>query len=277
MKENLALIQKGFYNSVMSLPEDVRFRLGGAAAYFALFGPGYGGRTPRAKREIYNYIDNLRTEKPARLSEYIDVVDGYDKVVSGTENLPKGPMVIAINKPSYGVGRGFWMMFYLNHVIAKHNQELGLDAEPVWMQHDGTMNFKFDGGVIEQHRKIISDKISRLSGTILIGKSGAPRNQEAKERAVAELRDGGIVVVTPEGRPSKRLREPSKGAGSLLELLGQEAPIVPAAAWISGRDVLRLGFAEPIQFTSIASEDGRKLLINKVMGEISNLLPQDKK
>jgi len=149
MKENLALIQRGFHDAFVSVPEDVRFRITALFAYAALFGPGYGGRTPRARRVIYNYIDNLRMEKPARLSGYIDVVDGYDKVVSGTENLPKGPMVIAINKPSYGVGRGFWMMFYLNHTVAMHRQKLGLDAEPRWIQHDGTMNLKFDGGIIE--------------------------------------------------------------------------------------------------------------------------------
>ncbi len=277
MKENLALVQRGFYNTVMSLPEDVRFRIGGAVAYVALFGPGYGGRTPRAKREIYSYIDNLRTEKPAKLSEYIDIVDGYDKAVSGIENLPRGSYTIAINKPSYGVGRGFWMMFYLNHVVAEHNRKLGLDTEPVWIQHDGTMDLKFDGGVIEEHRKIISDKISRLSGTILIGKSGALGNNEAKARAATEVRDGGIVVVTPEGTPSKKLRRASRGAGSLLEMLGEKGSIIPAAAWISGKDELRLSFAEPIQLSPIEAEERKKLLIDKVMGEIANLLPSDKK
>lgn len=277
MKEILASVQRGFFDTFMSLPEDVRFRITALAAYAALFGPGYGGKTPRAKRTIYNYIDGLRTEKPVRLSEYIDVVDGFDKVVSGKENLPDGPFVVAINHPSVGVGRGLWMMFYLNHTIARYRQDLGLDAEPRWIQHDGAVDFKFDGGIIEYHRRKISDRISRFSGTFLVGKSGDPRNDEAKERALAELRDGGIVVVCPEGKTSNRLSSPSKGAGRLLELLGGEAPIVPAAAWISGKDVLRLDFAEPISLTSTTGEERNKLLINKVMGEIANLLPPDKK
>ena len=166
-----------------------------------------------------------------------------------------------------------WMMFYLNYTIAKHRQSQGLDTEPRWIHHDGAINFNLDGGVIEYHRRVISDKISRLSGTFLIGRSGDPRNEEAKERAFGELRNGGVVVVCPEGKPSNRLSEPSKGAGRLLELLGRAAPIIPAAAWISSKDVLRLSFAEKVQPSDYQSEKGCDLLINKVMGEISNLLP----
>ena len=63
----------------------------------------------------------------------------------------------------------------------------------------------------------------------------------------------------------------------LLQLLGREAPIIPAAAWISSNDVLRLSFAEKVQPSNFQTDEGCDLLVNKVMIEISKLLPPSRR
>jgi 1-acyl-sn-glycerol-3-phosphate acyltransferase len=134
--------------------------------------------------------------------------------VKGLENLPVGPKIIAINHTP-----GFDPL-YLPFV---------LDETPSFLLQDGMFRIPFIGWLLKQ------------SGQIPVYR-GTERAKEAKEKACSILREGGTIVIFPEGKDVEfGTRIPAK-TGVVRMALESGVPIIPLGLYAPDQNLTRLNF-----------------------------------
>jgi 1-acyl-sn-glycerol-3-phosphate acyltransferase len=134
--------------------------------------------------------------------------------VQGLENLPTGPRIIAINHTP-----GFDPL-YLPFV---------LDETPHFLLQDGMFRIPFIGWLLKQ------------SGQIPVYR-GTEQAREAKEHACAILREGGTIVIFPEGKDvAFGTRIPAK-TGVVRMALETGVPIIPLGLYAPSQNLTRLNF-----------------------------------
>lgn len=134
--------------------------------------------------------------------------------VKGLENLPVGPKIIAINHTP-----GFDPLYL----------PLVLDETPHFLLQDGMFRIPFIGWLLKQ------------SGQIPVYR-GTERAKEAKEGACSILREGGTIVIFPEGKDVEfGTRIPAK-TGVVRMALESGVPIIPLGLYAPSHNLTRLNF-----------------------------------
>jgi 1-acyl-sn-glycerol-3-phosphate acyltransferase len=147
------------------------------------------------------------------LKSYFDIFN-RSVDVQGLEHLPAGPRIIAINHTP-----GFDPLYL----------PLVLDDTPHFLLQDGMFRIPFIGWMLKQ------------SGQIPVYR-GTDRAREAKEQACEILRQGGTVVIFPEGRDVEfGTRIPAK-TGVVRMGLEIGVPIIPLGLYAPGQNLTRLNF-----------------------------------
>jgi 1-acyl-sn-glycerol-3-phosphate acyltransferase len=134
--------------------------------------------------------------------------------VQGLENLPAGPKIIAINHtPGFDP---LYLPFVLNET-------------PHFLLQDGMFRIPFIGWMLKQ------------SGQIPVHR-GTDRAKEAKEQACRILRQGGTIVIFPEGKDVEfGTRIPAK-TGVVRIALETGTPIIPLGLYAPHQTLTRLNF-----------------------------------
>jgi 1-acyl-sn-glycerol-3-phosphate acyltransferase len=134
--------------------------------------------------------------------------------VHGFENIPAGSKIIAINHtPGFDP---LYLPFVLNET-------------PHFLLQDGMFRLPFIGWLLKQ------------SGQIPVYR-GTERAKEAKEQACAILRQGGTVVIFPEGKDVEfGTRIPAK-TGVIRMALESGVPIIPLGLYAPQQNLTRLNF-----------------------------------
>jgi 1-acyl-sn-glycerol-3-phosphate acyltransferase len=134
--------------------------------------------------------------------------------VSGMEQLPSGPKILAINHPN--VTDGFFF-------------PLAFSGRFSTLIQDNVFNIPVIGWLLSR-----SEQIPVMPGKKL----------EAFRKACAILREGHTVMIFPEGRLNPEQIPLKAGAGAVCMSLKTGAPIIPVGVYVADQDTLSIEYWE---------------------------------
>ena len=264
---------------------------------------------PCAKESAGPYFDYVAQavcngQKNLKLSEGSKkFLPGFEKEISGVEEIPKKDPILGIfnhwsdDGDDDGPLWGMWQHFLASEIISGAREAVKKDGKEVsqevgWIMQDSLevplkipkTNIRYQTGWEAPASKfILTDLISPAFDLITVT---APfkliRGRQEHFVPVSifrRLRNGGVVGLYPEAKPSRELAPAWEGSGKLVSMIAEKNPrtqILPVGVYTEGKNQetkLFLRFGKP--FPVSRCENLKPGLIGRgMMAEIAQLLPE---
>ena len=270
MKEVYRAAEKAF----LSIPQNVRdYSTVRITEYYLQSGLGHGFRTNKGRYWGHKIMTYWYEGKPTPLSKFAEgLFDGFTFNFEGLGKLPDtGVEILVVNQPNTGPLRGNWFKFLVNYAVAERRGQKG-NYEARWVQKELSDHPLYQVNPLGVQRARLSRMINKSCNTIIVGSTLSDReNLKAVLAMRKQLKDGGVLVICPEGRDNKALSRGKEEAGELIGMLAKRGTTVrPAGAWNQGTN-LNVNFGDPLSINTACGQE----LADLAMVNIARLIPKE--
>lgn len=264
----------------LSLDESTKNKLATELWYYSnQLGVGNGLKTQVGKQSIRRWFRVIRSGEKARFAEYSEaILDGFNFVKDGQENLDPDPGIFVSNHPS-GPFQGTWYPYVIDNTV---NQKLGLEKVPRWFLKEYSESYVFGETPLRHIKERTSQMMAQSNDMLLIQRDRStfpPLLTQAK----SHLESGGNLAICFEEHNNTKLTRSRPGVGLFLRTVTENGvfPIRPVGCWKNGDD-LNVNFGKPVDIgeylaglpADITDKERSQRVIDHIAVGVARLIPE---